>query len=394
MSSLKFSDKHIDPIKLVVNRDINWREKTGYDVPSMVQDITRDGRITESVHVLDPKDCERLQLAENTVLRGNRRTDAAHAILADKNSPAGLVEALRKTPVKFVSGFEDLKAVEDYMLDHGSAKPLSRTEVVHAVWRLAANMHSESEIGERLYHLLARYTGNVKKAQEMSSMTDRQARRAAIGKWLHGTLGNFLLAVNGMGEALRSQLTLTSHKEDGVLTQDEAGLFVLQVTRGRVTELSAAKTKDKDAKGWNPLEKVDVVKDGDGKIVTIKCKGGGEEFNAKVETFIREDAGESNGNKPRPTSKTLEALADASKSKVARGVFLASAGKKADNLLDLDAEAYRCERVCELLKEAADRLTASGEHKIEVTSSQLADLFNKLSVSSATVVEAALKTVS
>jgi hypothetical protein len=386
------TEKAFDPTKLHVDVRINWRESAGYDIPAMKADLERDGRITESIHVLDPKDSERLGLPENLVLRGNRRTKAACEIINDKNSPAGLVESLKKSPVKMVGGFDNAKDVEDYMLDHGSSKPLSRTEVVHAVWRLQNTMHTEAEIGERLYQLLARYTGNTKKAQEVTAITDTKARRSAIVKWLHGTVGNFLMAVNGMGEAIREQLTLTSHKEDGILTKEEEVKFILQVTRGRVTELSAAKTKDKAQGGWEPVNELVVTKTGDGKIDNIKIVGGGVSFNEKLESFVREDAGEANGDKPRPTAKTLEALADSCKSPSIRAAYLQAAGKKVDNILDLDAEASRQEKLVAFLKITADRLE-NEDRVIQFSAKDLAKLFNTLAVSNATVIDSTLKAV-
>lgn len=391
--NLKFNDKVMDPTKLSVDFKVNWREKVGYDIPAMKSDIFMAGRILEALHVLDPKDCERLGLPELMVLRGNRRKLTADEILADKDSPAGLVEALRKTPTRIVSGFVDIREIEDYMLD-SSVKPLSRTEVVHAVWRLQQSMHSKFEIYDRLYQLLARYTGNQKKAAEVAAITEPRVRKEVMMKWFHGTVDNFIMAINQFGQGLKDLMTLTSHKEDSILTNEEEKRLWFTVNRVRVTKLSAAKTKDKaEPTGWMPVDSIEVVKTDD-KIAEVKVAGGGVAFNALITEFCMEAAGEiEGGNKARPTSKTLEALSETMKSPAVRTALLAGAGKKSEDLASLDEACYRNEKVIELLKATADRLNKDRTAQIALTNGRLADILNAIAVSGPTAVEALLKSI-
>lgn len=252
--------KKVPASELVVNKSVNFRED--YDVPSMIEEIRHAGRVLEPLHV---------RLEDKTVLKGNRRASAVQALLADPKLPSDLREAIEKLDVIFYEGLDERELTE-IVLDHGSQKPLSRVETVLACWRLQKQMYSETEVITLLYHVLARFTGNSQKAYEAGQIPEGPARVEFLKKWLHGTVGNYILAAGTMGEVVRDQFILTERAQERALTDDEKKLVKFTTSRDRINKLASAKKKDKDGAGWTVMD-------------------GGAEFNAKIAEFIAEDSG-------------------------------------------------------------------------------------------------------
>lgn len=321
----------VSALELVVNRTVNYRDD--YDVPSMAEDIRIAGRVTEPIHVLKEG---------NIVLRGNRRVTAVQQMLADGKLPSDLRDAIAKLDVIYLSDMTE-KEITEYVLDHGSQKPLTRVEVLKAAWRLQRQMYSERDIITMLYQLLARYTGNTRKAYEAQQLPQGEAREKFLSKWLHGTVGNYMLPGGTMGEFVREQFILTDLAQDRNLTDEEKEKWKMTVTRDRISALVSAKKKDKETSGWTP-------------------ENGGETFNAKIAEFIAEDArpeGAASGPK-KITSAQMETTAEAMQSGF-RFAFLKCAGKLPEDqnakLEALDTEYFRRDKVFAVLNQNADRIT-------------------------------------
>lgn len=324
--------KKVSATELVVNKSVNFR--VDYDVPSMMEEIMQQGRILEPIHAR--KD-------DKVVLKGNRRIAAAQELLKREDLSPELRKALESVDVFYYTDLTERELTE-LVLDHGSQKPLSRVETVMAVWRLQRQMYSERDIITLLYQQLARYTGNTKKAYEAQHLPAGQGREEFLQKWLHGTVGNFLMAAGQMGELVREQLILTETKLDRALTEDETKRVKFDVKRDRVNALSSAKKKDKEGKGWSP-------------------EAGGETFNALIEKFIDEDK---NGKAPasrKITSEQMEQTADAMHSGM-RLAFLQCAGKlpeaEKSKLDTLDTEYHRRDKVLEAITVDVDRVENEG----------------------------------
>lgn len=320
--------KKVSANELTVNRSVNYRDD--YDIPAMREEIRQQGRILEPVHVR--KD-------DKVVLKGNRRIAAAQEELADPTCPAELRKALEAIDVFYYSDLTERETTE-LVLDHGSQKPLSRVETVKAVWRLVRQMYSERDIITLMYQQLARYTGNTKKAYEAQHLPVGQGREEFLAKWLHGTVGNFLMAVGQMGEFVKEQFILTETKLDRALTKDETEKVKFDVKRDRVTQLTGAKKKDKEGAGWNP-------------------EAGGELFNALIEKFIDEDKNGKPSTNRKVTAEQMEQTADSMHSGM-RLAFLQCAGKLPESekskLDTLDTEYHRRDKIMDALTVDVDRV--------------------------------------
>lgn len=312
---------------LVVRRDVNFRDD--YDIPSMKEELVQAGRILEPLHIRD----------DGVVLKGNRRTLSAQELVADPKCPQDLLKALSTVDVFVYSDLSQNEETE-LILDHGSQKPLTRVEIVKAVWRLQRQMYSERDIIILMYNQLARYTGNTRKAYEAQSLAAGEEREKFLKSWLHGTVGNFIMAAGQMGDLVKEQFLLTDLAIDRALTEDEKKQVKFTTSRDRINKLASAKKADKEKGGW------DVVK-------------GGESFNKLLEEFIAEDAG---GPKPRKkgiTAETMEATAESLQSDL-RLAFLMCAGKLPDGdkakVEQLDCEINRRDKIFANVTANVDRI--------------------------------------
>lgn len=339
----KATKKTVELSELFVDLSLNNREVDNYDLPSMKEQIVAIGRIV--VPLIVKRDETKKKYV---VLRGNRRTLAAQELVADPASSQELVANLKKIEVMV---YEDLTPAEELAMvfDHGSEKPICRTEVVKSVWRLSKSFMSEGEIIKMLYFALAKYSGNEKKLNEVP--VEMKAREKFLKSWLHGTVGNFILSAAGMGDYVQQQFILTHRKEDKLITKEEETLLTMKTSRDRITQLSAAITadnaKDKGGKGWTPPQ---FTSDG-------SLTGGGENFNALIAKFKEEDATGITVKSSRPSVKELTEKANVYKSvavktalAIAAGEDVAANGKK---LLEYDDALHTLTMKCEILMKFA-----------------------------------------
>lgn len=319
---------------LVVDYKTNVRLATNYDLPAMEQSIIERGRIEDAIHA---------RLCDNVVLRGNRRTLAGQKLVKDPTTSQEVVNNLKKVVVIFHDVTPGSAEELSIVLDHGSQKKLCKTEVLLSVWRLDRQFQSELQIINRLYFALAEYTKKPEKAVEASKIANLKERQDYLRSWLHGTVGNFMLAGQKMGEYVRQQMELTHMAEDGLLP---AGVTVeCKISRNRLTELSNAKTADSDAKkggkGWT-------------------FEHGGEKFNELLEQFKAEDRGEvEKEKKSRPSPKELKDRANSFKSPAIRSALLVAAGETehGKDLVELDDRMHRMQMVTDTLSKRLGEIT-------------------------------------
>ncbi len=313
-----------------VNKSVNFRDD--YDVPSMMDEILQKGRILEPVWV---------RKEDGVVLKGNRRVAAGQELLKNPLLAPEIRKALENVDVFYISDMTE-REVTEAVLDHGSQKPLSRVETVKAVWRLQRQMYSERDIITMMYQLLARFTGNTRKAYEAQQITSGELRDKFLQKWLHGTVGNYIMAAGQMGEFIKNQFILTETAADRALTDDEKTQLKLKTSRDRINDLSSAKKEDKEkGAGWTP-------------------ENGGVKFNAKIEEFVTEDKnGKTPANKNRPTAEQIEQTADSMQSGM-RIAFLQCAGKlpegEKSKLDALDTEYHRRDQIFAALRVDVERV--------------------------------------
>lgn len=336
--SMKNTRKAIRLTDLISSDQVNGRRPDNYDLEALRPAIEIKGKIVNPPVVEPQRGTDGAETGKFVILQGNRRVRTAGLILAS-NKPVvdgvdldAVKKALEKVECLVYSDLTDTER-ETLIFDHGETKPLNREETVMAVWRLFKQFRTEKEIGQLLYHQLARYTGNEKKLNSLP--VEPAAREKELVAWFRGTLGGYMLAAAQMGEYVRDQFILTARSEDGKL---EPGVKVeMRCSRARITGLSQAKTADTKAGGWTQ-------------------ENGGEAFNALIQKFKDEDAGiaEAGPKDKRPSVKELNERMNLFKSAPIRAAFGVAAGDKTagNNLLTLDDMLHRQTLVGEVIVKA------------------------------------------
>lgn len=231
----------VNPAELTVDRSVNFRDD--YDTESLTDQILVAKRILEPIHIREDK----------VVLRGNRRVLTAQKLLANPNLDPEIRKALENTEAFIYSDLTDREQTE-FVLDHGGQKPLSRVETCKAVRRLLKQMMSERDIASLMYQQLARFTGNAQKAYQASQIPAGSVRDDFVKKWLHGTLGNYIIPASGMGEYVWDQFLLTELENDRALSAEEKGKRKMDVNREAIKKLNSAKATDKEEGKWDSMK--------------------------------------------------------------------------------------------------------------------------------------------
>jgi hypothetical protein len=315
------------PLSALISSDsVNARLADNYDLESLRPQVIAKGGIT------NPPVVEELPDGKYMVLQGNRRKRVCDLIVSDPSSPADIVKAVEKLECIVYSGLTDEER-DALIFDHGETRPLNREETVLSVWRLFKQFKSEKEIGQRLYYMLARYTGNEKKLNGLP--TDAAARDKYLSTWFRGTLGQYMLSAATMTDEVRESMILTARKEDGRLKEGESVPFL--ATRDRIVKLSKCRTADEKAGGWDSVN-------------------GGESFNKAIVEFKDEDAGKATagGKKSRPTVKDLTDRVAMFKSAPLKAAFQVAAGDDSAGaaLLSMDESIHRQTVVSDVIAKA------------------------------------------
>ena len=362
------SQRKVTPYTQLVSRDdVNVRLPNRYFLDQMAMQIVILGRIVEPLVVEEQEDKKSF-----LVLKGNRRFRALTMMINDPNIITSILLAMAENETDLAKSaeikrtvvqrtkeiVEELKKVtcevhkfgellpterEDIILDHGTVQGLGRTETVLTCWRYFRQGFSEREIIIRMYGLLADYTGERKIKAEVDAMTDPAAKEKRLQKWLHGTVGNQFGKVLSMTDYVRQQYILSRKAEDQALMPDEK--VEVKMTSARVTELSSAITKDRNAKeggkGWNQSE-------------------GGENYNALLEQFRKEDSGEvaKPAKEKRLTAAQLVQKAGYYSSPTVRKALSLAAGEPGDwsDLYQADGEAVKEHQNHLIVERAWDKL--------------------------------------
>lgn len=362
----KPTNRKIKTSDLIVDKELNVRLVDNYDLATLREQVEAMGRIIKPIIV----DGDTMK-----VLSGNRRVLVCKEIIADPKASQELVKELQQLDCVVYTGLTPAEIIQ-LVFDHGSEKTINRTETLLSVWRLDKQVFSEKAIASMMYFALAKYTGNEKKLREVP--IEPQAREKFVHGWFRGTLGNYMLSGHRMGEYIREQMILTHLSEDKMLGDK---VREVEVSRDRVTALSAAKTADqgKDGKGWSPLAK---AKEGPG----FDPATGGENFNKLVLDYIEQDK---TGKKPkveRPSANTLKGLADTYKSPAIRRALLVAAG-------DTSVDAKLLLADDDQLSGLSDKLNSLSKHVEKIKNKDVKDFIGMLLNGSPADVEKALQSM-
>ena len=290
------------------------------------------------------------------MIQGHRRTFAGQDLLANpekitvifnmmadsmsKDSPTKAAE-IKRTIVERtnevidnlnkvqVMVYKDLTTEERLVLKHdqGSMKGLSKTGVARMVWELDKQFFRELDIIRIGFTQLAGFNGNTRKLAEMPK--EPIAREKFLRKWLHGTLGNWLLPANRMGPYVREQTILYLRSLDGLLKEGE--VVECKLPRTRIEELTAAKKEEEAV--WT-------------------SEKGSPKFNALLQKFRDEDKGVITKEKvERPSAKDLKERVDMFLDANTKDILRFASGEKIDlqKLDERDKQSYRDSKAFECL---------------------------------------------
>lgn len=314
---------HLKKMPVVELKPHPQNPRVDYDIPSMMEEICQAKRVLEPLTIKE----------DGTILKGHRRFFAVTTLLKDPSIPADLKANIEKLDVRVA---EDLSSAEEIQLlfDHGSQKPLNRVEIVKAVWTLHKQMFSPTEIVTLMYNQLAKFTGNPQKAYQAAQITDPQARVKFLKTWLHGTVDNYLLVANRLGERVRKNVILTETEKDRPLTDEEKKAREFVTKTSRIADLNKAKAKDENTKdggsGWT-------------------AERGGKFFNDQIQVFIDEDKGVKPTGDKRYTPTQMKEAAELMKSSL-KMAYQHCAGdltpdEKKRLTEEVDTELYRLETI-------------------------------------------------
>ena len=323
--------KKVSILDIHSDHSVNFREEESYKVSALMENIAMVGRINEPLHV---------ELETGIILRGNLRYTAATELLKDPNISAALKSNLEKLDVIYVEGLTPQERME-YILDHGSITPLTRVEIVKTTWKFQAeNCNDERKLQTLMYQMYAHYTNNPQKAYEAQSYSPGPARDKFLHDWLHGTLGQWVMAAGLLGNVVREQFILMDRAKDRKLTDEEKARVLFTPNRTRVKELAKAKKEDEKGLGWTTFN-------------------GGEKFNALIQQYIAEERGEGKPKETKPSYTQMNATADTMQSPLSL-VYKHCAGtldpKDRPEISKLDIAIVRMEEMKKDVREMIDRI--------------------------------------
>lgn len=320
---------NISSLKAGPAAGVNIRLDNNYDLESMKEQIRLAGRIIKPLIIRGE---------DKVVLSGNRRTLAGQELYNDPTTSPELKEALSKVMVTEYTGLTEEETLQ-LVLDHGGEKPICKTEVVFSCWKLQKQLYTEKQICSWLVNALADYTNNKRKLAVLPS--EPAARDKMIHRWLHGTVGNYILAAANLGAYVREQFILTHKGEDRLLKDGEK--IEMKTDRTRINDLVTARGKDQKNLSWKTLP--------DG-------SASGEEFDKEIEKFKDEDRKGKKDKLDRPTVKELEDKADQFSSAAVKMAFLVSSGKPdaGRTLHEIDQANYRAQLMLEVLEKYGSQI--------------------------------------
>jgi hypothetical protein len=318
--------KFVSRKDLVADYTINAREQDNYALEALIPQIIEKRKVITPLIVEPHPTLE----GKFLILQGNRRFRASDIIIGMNDVSDEIKENLSRFECSIYEGLTEDERMR-FIYDHGETHPLNRTETLKAVWRWYAEMKTEKQIAIGLYGILATYTGNQKKANNVPK--DPAAREKYLSDWFRGTLGQYMLSAYGMSDRVRNAMLLSHKKDDGKLGDTPLPWYA---SRERILALAKAKNADPN---WTHEK-------------------GGEKFNELIEQFENEDAGKAEKEKvKRPTAQALLTQADASKSPLTKAALRVAAGQTEHGraMIDLDSRAARTSDALVILSSSSTR---------------------------------------
>lgn len=306
------------------------REQGGVPGRLVVEEFTApDGPLGETIKAGE---------VYNVVLAGNRRLTAVQEMLADPTTPAGLVESLQKLPCNVYKNLDDQQRRE--LVNDQRSQRYQRAELVAYCWRLQLGGLSYADIAMFVWPQMVGYTGQGQKMlPKIEACKTLDERKKVITTWLKGSLDTIILNCGKMGPRVQRALILSDMLIDGIapeIGKDSDGNPIYETpefkpSQGRCLELARAKKADEASPaGWDPEK-------------------GGNEFNATIAKFIREDKGVDELGNPiqgPPQRASVEQLTNQkgmTQSRAAKAALEIASGKPVLQFADFDAEARRLE---------------------------------------------------
>lgn len=201
------------------------------------------------------------------VIRGGRRTMAAHLCLADPNSPQELIENLKKTEAEIYEDLTDEQVL--WLANDQDQKQFHWTEIINLMLTLFKMGYSWKQVGVRVYRQYGKLRGQANILNQIDTITDAKQRELRIAKWLRGYVDEIVGEAFRIGDMATKQLLLEAAEKDKLILTvnntseadrkiDELKAKIVDgpevyLTQSRLDELRKAKELDVKAHNWNGL---------------------------------------------------------------------------------------------------------------------------------------------
>jgi hypothetical protein len=276
-------------------------------------------------------------------LQGHRRLGALKHISENPDSYNASIYEISKKIDCVVFGGLSRNVAESIIMDHGSEKPLRRSELVNCIYRLFYGGHNATEIMTRLAMPLSSAFGvSPAKVDELVGCTDESSRLILIRAMFQNKVNNYIVKATQAGPFVAEQVLRHFKAEDNLLGEDEPLLF--NASNPSINELMKAVKEDKKIGQWDNIR--DCYLNEEGKPI---IDGGGPNSVEKLKELIHDHFNPSAPKAKPPrmmTRSDVKSRQDAFKSKGFKTALeMVRQGDTDANTMEIDAQAYKLERI-------------------------------------------------
>lgn len=337
-------DHSINVMRFVAGQSVHGvTVNDSLDLETMRTQIRDAGGILEPVYLNKSSD------GKVYVFRGFRRTSAAQTMEQMKDTPQGLIEALKETPCFMFEGLtreEMMLAVNDQ-----STKKFKTSGVINWIWTMADQGKGFRELAPIVWEHFESWPSKKMQGaiKSIEAMPIGVERTKAAQDALKGCLDQEILLAHQMGERVQTAYLLPFLVTDGLADPKLKPEF--KVNRDILSKLLKAKDADKASPGgWNAID-------------------GGAAFNALIEQEVSREPKKANGSK-RPKPADVDELFGKLQSKLGQKVSLFVKEGVQNGILTTDQKMFSRELAAKRFEEHQSKAVKEGN----VTIAQMLEL--------------------
>lgn len=295
-----------------------------YNLGQMKNDILTDRQINKEI-VLEDLGNNKLQ-----VLAGFRRTLAGQALLADKNTPQDVAEALHNVAAVVYPALDDRQRLA--IINDQDTQKFMYSEIVGLIFRLYDQQYNWKQVAYAIYQQWADFHGRRALLNEINAITEPVARQNRIQKWLKGSIYEVYGTAHEIGPVATEMLMLEALEKDRLIQT------VNNTPKGTVSDPSTLHPGPYIRLGQKELDRLKEAKEADKANREWNAYEGGPAFQEVMEAIRAEQQKSSTVTQKSLTSNALETLAKNASSSLATLAFEHASGKKGVKWSDTDKE--------------------------------------------------------